>query len=146
MMFLIFNKQFRAEERLVAELGRKIKKSETFRVSRRGNTETYSLDSMNIAFDVISHEIIARDKSGKIVFAMDCSYDANDEMQHQRFHWFHHLLVNVARKRESEIQQKKTQALQQASQDIAEDAETKRAKQQQEYLATIAATQRIHDL
>ena len=98
-MILIFNKQFRTEEKIISELVKKIKKSAKFNKSYEGNTEKYELDNLDVFFDIIDRKVVVTNKMGDEIMSMDCHYDAYDEMQEVRSNWFSELL-NKARAKE----------------------------------------------
>ena len=91
-MILIFNKQFRTEEKIISELMKKIKKSATVNRSYEGNTEKYELDNLDVFFDIIDRKVVVTNKMGDKIMSMDCNYDAYDEMQKARANWFTELL------------------------------------------------------
>lgn len=95
---LIFNKQYRAEEKIIAELAKKIKKAETLFMHIDGNAEVYELPGgMWISFDVVTYKLEVT-IGGDRVIDFDCKFDSNDEMQQVRNNWFSGLLNNYARK------------------------------------------------
>ena len=98
-MILIFNKQFRTEEKIISELVKKIKKSAKFNKSYEGNTEKYEFDNLDVFFDIIDRKVVVTNKMGDEIMSMDCHYDAYDEMQEVRSNWFSELL-NKARAKE----------------------------------------------
>ena len=98
-MILIFNKQFRTEEKIISELMKKIKKSATVNKSYEGNTEKYEFDNLDVFFDIIDRKVVVTNKMGDEIMSMDCHYDAYDEMQEVRSNWFSELL-NKARAKE----------------------------------------------
>lgn len=137
-MFLIFNKQYRTEEKLISELAKKIKKSLSFKSYDAGdkdNEEIYELDSVFIGFDITNHKITVSDKAGNEIVSLDCKYNAYDEFQQARGKWFHYLLCGVARKRkkQEEEKQKKLEAMQKATKalDVATKTKEKQLLQQQ---------------
>lgn len=128
-LFLVFTKQYRAEEKIISELTKKIKKSNSFKYSVVKNTETYELDGIVIDFTLTqSRKMVVRDKAGEEIYSMNGDYDMLDEMQETRFNWFSHLLT-VAREREADKQAKKqkTKKLKDAKEalDAAEKAKLK---------------------
>ena len=100
-MILIFNKQFRTEEKIISELMKKIKKSATVNKSYEGNTEKYEFDNLDVFFDIIDRKVVVTNKMGDEIMSMDCHYDAYDEMQEVRSNWFSELL-NKARVKEKD--------------------------------------------
>jgi len=146
-MFLIFNKQYRAEEKLISELNKKIKKSKTFSDIREEFGEIYKLDNLDIVFYLSEHVLSVLDKSGAEIIKINCKENAGDDLQRERANWFHHLLCDVARKRakQEEEKQKKIKSMQQAARAI--EAENNVEKQQQlQQQATLAALDKIRGL
>jgi len=104
---LIFNKQYRAEEKIIAELAKKIKKAETLFMHTDGNAEVYELPGgMWISFNVVTYKIEVT-IGGNHVIDFDCLFDSNEEMQHVRNKWFSVLLNDYARKRLEKIEKSK---------------------------------------
>ncbi|MBQ7185539.1 MAG: hypothetical protein IJR92_01910 [Alphaproteobacteria bacterium] len=104
---LFFNKQYRAEKKIILELARKIQKSKNIHQSYHGNTEVYELDTMSISFGGVPR-VLTVTNEGQTIFSLDCEY-SDDELQQVRFDWFHLLLNDYARKRwnkEKEKQEK----------------------------------------
>ena len=111
-MILIFNKQFRQEEKLIMALAKKIKKSESIKCeyddpnTGQGNMGIYRLDDIDLYFNLDNHNpkqirgslysITVKDKEGNVIYTMDCHYDMYDQMQNKRNDWFSWLL-NKAR-------------------------------------------------
>lgn len=101
---LIFNKQYRTEEKIIAELAKKIKNAEPFFMHIDGNAEVYELPGgMWISFDVVTYKLEVT-IGGKRVIELDCKFDANDNMQQARNNWFSVLLNSYARKRLEKIE------------------------------------------
>ncbi len=101
-MILFFNKQFRAENSLINDLAKKIKKSKILECKTQGNTEIYTLDNITVSFDILNHKlVVAEKKTGEHVLDMSCdfvqTFSEADELQNARFHMFSRLL-EVARK------------------------------------------------
>ena len=104
-MILIFNKQFRQEEKLIGLLSKKVKKSESMTReygkagTDEGNTEIYRLDDidlyLNLGVKGGDSSITVKDKQGGVIYKMDCHYEPNDQMQKARTNWFHYLLMMV---------------------------------------------------
>ena len=102
-MILIFNKQFRQEEKLIALLAKKLKKSESMTReygkpgTNEGNTEIYRLDDIDLYLDLGvksgAGSITVKDKQGVVIYKMDCHYDQYNQMQDARADWFHELLM-----------------------------------------------------
>ena len=95
---LIFNKEFRTEEKTISALIKKIAKSATVSVNYNGSVEKYEFDTFDVSFDVPDHKILVTDKVGDQIMSMDCHYDAYDEMQEARSNWFHQTLENARRR------------------------------------------------
>lgn len=95
---LIFNKEFRTEEKIISALIKKIAKSATVSVNYNGNVEKYEFDTFDVSFDVPDRKILVTDKVGDQIMSMDCHYDAYDEMQEVRSNWFHQTLENARRR------------------------------------------------
>ena len=146
-MFLMFNKQYRMEEKLVSELAKKIKKSSHLEVSYVKNEEIYTLDNLSISFDVTSHQIVVSDKSGQEITFLNCAYSEHDDFQQARYNWFHHLLCDVARKRkkEEEEKQKQKEAMQKAAR-VTEAENNMKQQHQCQLRATLAALDKIRGL
>lgn len=89
---LIFNKQFRTEEKIISVLIKRIKKSNKIDFSFFKNTEVFKLDNITIYFDVVERELLVKDNADKKILSMDCHYDAYNEMQTARYNWFSELL------------------------------------------------------
>ena len=106
-MILIFNKQFRTEEKIISELMKKIKKSATVNKSYEGNTEKYEFDNLDVFFDIIDRKVVVTNKMGDKIMSMDCNYDAYDEMQIVRANWFSELLDKARARDEDKEKDKK---------------------------------------
>ena len=154
-MILFFNKQFRAENGLINDLAKKIKKSELMGLQRsiHGNTEIYTLGgNINILFDILGNKLIViAQKTGERILDMNCEYvggfsDA-DELQNARFHMFSRLL-DVARKT-YEVHLEKTKKLSMATMKMmAEEARLDKAKAEKAAAeaAIVEARQRLKSL
>ena len=103
-MILIFNKQFRQEEKLIGLLSKKVRKSESITReygkpgTKEGNMEIYRLDDIDLYMNLgtaADASITVKDKEGNLIYKMDCHYEPNDEMQEARTNWFHDLLMMV---------------------------------------------------
>lgn len=104
-MILIFNKQFRQEEKLIALLAKKLKKSESMTReygkpgTNEGNTEIYRLDDidlyLNLGVKSGASSITVKDKQGEVIYKMDCHYDPYNQMQEARLDWFHELVMKA---------------------------------------------------
>lgn len=101
-MILVFNKQYRQEEKLFSELKKKIKQSKSMVVSVDKNYEIYKLDSIEVRFSVGAKSgLIVFDMAGNVILPeMNCEfrqgYSTEDELQRARFTMFTNLL-DVAR-------------------------------------------------
>jgi hypothetical protein len=107
-MWLVFNKEFRDEEKIISALIKKIKNSKTVHQYVFKNTEKYSFDGFDISFETVEHKFVVTDKDGKKVVSMNCSFNAYDEMQEVRSNWFYEL-ENVARKRNKKELEKESE-------------------------------------
>ena len=145
-MFLIFNKQYRAEDKLISELVKKIKKSKTFSVDDK-DKEIYKLDNLDIVFDLPEHVLSVLDKSGAEIIKIDCTNKSGDDFQQERAKWFHHLLCDVARKRKNQEKekQKKIKSMQEAARVLEAENNVKKQQQLQQQ-ATLAALDKIRGL
>ena len=108
-MILMFNKQYREESKLISELVKKIKKSQSLTKEYMENSEIYILDVICIEFEVSKARLTVKDKSDNVIVEMDCMR-AQDALQEARFDMFAQLLV-IARdthdnKKEMEAKQK----------------------------------------
>ena len=90
-MILMFNKQYREESKLISELVKKIKKSQSLTKEDRENSEIYILDTIRIEFEVSKTRLTVKDKSDNVIVEMDCMW-AQDALQEARFYMFSHLL------------------------------------------------------
>lgn len=98
---LIFNKQYRAEEKIISELAKKIKNSETIFQRIEGDSEIYEIHGMWIIFDLVTRKLSVS-IGGKNIFELNCKLDAYDKMSEVRYNWFNTLLEKYARKRWSD--------------------------------------------
>ncbi|MBR3930622.1 MAG: hypothetical protein IKJ62_03515 [Alphaproteobacteria bacterium] len=154
-MILFFNKQFRAENGLINDLAKKIRKSELMGLERsiHGNTEIYTLgDNISISFDILGNKLtVAAQKTGEHILDMNCEYvggrsDAA-ELQNARFHMFSRLL-SVARET-YEAHLEKTKRLSKAiMKKQAEEARLDKAKAEKKAaeVAITTARQRLKSL
>ena len=143
---LIFNKQFRTEEKIISELAKKIRKSKKFIKSYKSG-EAYELDTIEIEFFVVSPvEIIVFDKSGETILSMNCDRHAGDEMQDVRNRWFSELLER-ARIRDRKEQANKAKEIQFSDSNKARSIAEKMKKQQEEKVTMMRkALERIRSL
>ena len=148
IVFLIFNKQYRAEEKLISELDKKIKKSKTFSVINEEFGEVYKLDNLDIVFYLSEMPAIAvLDKSSAEIIKINCKEKSGDDFQQARANWFHHLLCDVARKRkkQEEEKQKKAKSIHEAARAVEATNNVKQQQQLQQQ-ATLAALDKIRGL
>ena len=54
--------------------------------------EEYGLDTINVLFTVENYTLMAKDKDGKTILNLDCSYDVDDKIQRVKCHMFSSLL------------------------------------------------------
>lgn len=121
---LFFNKQLRTEEKIIAELSKKIKKAETVYMHNEGNAEVYELPGgFWISFDVVTNKLEITN-GGKKILDLDCKYYGyddgyNNKLQAARYNWFSALL-DRARKRleKDEKLRQKTSKLKKARKSI----------------------------
>lgn len=138
-MILVFNKQYRQEEKLFRELKKKINQSKSMVKGSDGkNAEIYKLDSIDVHFFIGSkYKLKVCDKSGGVIIDMDIPafkatpYSDADELGNARWNMFSHLLMATrdvyskrtekAKKLEQATQelQKKQAALDKATRDKA---------------------------
>lgn len=145
-MLLIFNKQFRTEEKIISELIKKIKKSKVIVLSYIGDAEVYALDNIDISLDVVKHELVVTDKSDKNIVTMDCNYDAFDEKQQARSDWFSEVLEQARDRYGKELNLiKKQEKFKNANQKVLMVNNLKK-KQQAEQNAMVEALGKIKSL
>ena len=99
-MFLIFNKQFRAEDKFFNEIAKKIKATKTLHNVDMPKWECYQLDSIDVHFQIDDRILRVLDKEGnQIGTDINCEYrhgyTTEDELQMVRFNRFSHLLEFV---------------------------------------------------
>lgn len=132
-MILIFNKQFRQEEKLISLLAKKVKKSESITCeygkpgTNEGNMEIYRLDDIDLYMNVgtaADASITVKDKQGNLVYKMDCHYEPNNQMQEARTNWFHNLLMMVR-----DVYQKRAEKARKYKEATAKVNEKRQAKQ-----------------
>lgn len=122
-MFLVFNKQFRQEEKLFCELKNKIKKSKSMVGGSNDKLgEFYKLDSIDIHFFVTpKRKLKVFDKSNAVIVDIDANlkgYAHSDEykLSSARFNMFSHLLsfarYNYKKRTEKEKMNQATKKLQ----------------------------------
>lgn len=138
-MFLIFNKQFRAEEKFFNEIAKKIKATKTLHNVDKSGWECYQLDSIDVHFHIDDCILRVLDKEGnQIGTDINCEYrhgyTTEDELQMVRFNRFSHLLEFV--RNEDRARREKAQKLERAAKQMqkkkaeldAKLAEKKKAK------------------
>ena len=142
-MFLIFNKQYRTEEKIINALIKNIKKSKIFVQYYDGELEKYELDTMDISFEVERNIIKVYAKDGEEIMSMNGTWDVRDEMQQARCAWFSEVL-NAARRREQHEKNKlsKEKEIQEAKKALELSMKAKKA-QQTEADKALAAFKRI---
>ncbi len=152
-MFLVFNKQYRQEEKLFRELKNKIKKSKSM-VGGSSNKlgEFYKLDSIDIHFFVTSErKLKVFDKSYAAIVEISADikgYPNSDEyeLSNARFHMFSNLLSFARNNYQKRIEKDK---MNQATKKLQEKKAKldKAAKDKAEAEAVIAnATNRLKSL
>ena len=151
-MFLIFNKQFRAEEKFFHEIAKKIKATKTLHNVGMPKWECYQLDSIDVHFQIDDRILRVLDKEGnQIGTDMNCEfrqgYTTADELQRVRFNRFSHLLQFV--RTEYAQRKEKAEKLERATKQMqAKKAELDaKLAQKAEAEAVIAnATKRLKEL
>ena len=121
-MVLIFNKQYRMENRLFNELAKKVVQSKNMAVKYEGGVSVFQLDSVDMYFTCNNGcKIKVLDKNGCVVVAeLDCHFVFGDSLEQQlqgeRYYMFHNLfrLANsVYNQRQSQLSwQKRTETTQ----------------------------------
>ena len=142
---LIFNKQFRAEEKVINELRKKIKKTENFDRLDKGNCEKYVLDNITISFNVLDGDLTVTDKNNNEIVTINCGFK-DEPLQQARNNWFSDLL-DFARKRfeEKEMKMAKIKEIQKAK-NAVETAQKAKADQDAQRLEMLNAAKRIKGL
>ena len=150
---LIFNKQFRAEEKVINELRKKIKKTENFdrldgifdRLDSKDNCEKYVLDNITISFNVLDGDLTVTDKNNNEIVTINCGFK-DEPLQQARYNWFSDLL-DFARKRfeEKEMKMAKIKEIQKAK-NAVETAQKAKADQDAQRLEMLNAAKRIKGL
>ena len=125
-MILIFNKQYRQFEKIMSELLKKAKKSQ--KMEQKDDPETYYLDNVNVAFDVVKYVLTVTDKAGEEIVSINCKFaGAGYELQNAKFNLFSDLLSHF-RKIYNARQEK--QKMDRAAEKVKQEANAK-AKQQE---------------
>jgi len=143
---LIFNKQYRNEQKLISEIYKKIRKSAKMEYLH-GNTEIYKLDGVDVLFDILNYKLSIKDKSGKEIYTMDCKFSDKDELQQARNDWFSSLLdfARTLYKQKTQKQEK----MKQASEDAKSKADAKQKQitaEQAKNTAVLAALDKLRGL
>ncbi len=141
---LIFNKEYRKEEKLMNTLATKIIGAKYIENRHKDNTEIYDLYGLEIHFNVISHELKVLDGKGETVYTMNCEFDADNEFQKHRSMWFSDLL-EIARKQLKKQQEKAAHKLEleKGAAKIHSDKEKKKTEEQARLLQIQNAIDRI---
>ena len=132
---LIFNKQYREEAKLFAELARKVKNSKDIKLKLGQNDSTYKLNTIDITFYSIKNLLKVQDKDGNIIVDLDCKFagtpsNIDMELSNARFSMFCNLL-DLTRKTYGKLKQK--EKMEEATRKTnAKIAETKKSKQENE--------------
>ena len=152
-MFLIFNKQFRAEEKFFNEIAKKIKATKTLHNVDVPGWECYQLDSIDVHFQMVEDSILrVLDKEGnQIGVDMNCDfrqgYTTADELQRVRFNRFSHLLEFV--RTEYAKRKEKAKKLERATKQMQEKKailDAKLAKKKEAEAVIANATRRLKEL
>lgn len=133
VMILVFNKQYRQEEKLFRELKSKIKKSQSI-ATYLAQSEVYKLDSIDLYFDVDEYLLTVKDKSGNVIVELNCKYAGapyNDEMElaNARNNMFSALLDAARKQYNKRVEKEKLEQATKKAQ--AKIAEKKKAKKEQ---------------
>jgi hypothetical protein len=147
---LLFNKQYRNEQKLITEIYKKIRNSKE--MTRGDKYDMYKLDNVDIVFGGTDGqaELIVNDKSGNEIYKMDCNWSdpiKGDELQQRRWDWFHGLL-EFARKQYDERENKK-EKLKRATADAKAKAVVKQKQRNAEKIkeaAVLNALDRLQNL
>jgi len=133
-MFMIFNKEFRQTEAILADLWKKVKKSNTMQQGFVGNTEVYDLDTVRIEFLFNANELLVRDILGNEIISIDCHYTSpyRDKLQYAKWNLFSDFLgkVRQEKNKRAEKEQKLKTATEKAKK--AEEVKQKIISAQQE--------------
>lgn len=152
-MFLIFNKQFRAEEKFFNEIVKKIKTTKTLHNVDTASWVCYQLDSIDVHFQIVGDRILrVLDKEGNQIGSdINCEYrqgyTTEDELQRVRHSRFSHLLQFV--RTEYAKRKEKAEKLERAAKELQEkkailDAELAKKKKAEEVI--VNATRRLKEL
>ncbi len=151
-MFLIFNKQFRQEEKFFNEIAKKIKATKTLHNADTSGWECYQLDSIDVHFQINNRILRVLDKEGnQIGTDINCEYrqgfTTEDELQRVRHDRFSHLLELI--RTEYTKRKEKAKKLERASKQMQEkkvklDRELAKKKEAEAVIAN--ATKRLREL
>ena len=156
---LIFNKQYRNEQKLISEIYKKIRDSKEMTCVGENDKkgERYKLDSVDVVFIMgmtaatAGHgELVVEDKSGNKIYEMDCSWSDpinNDELQQRRHEWFYDLL-DLTRKQYNQREAKK-EKMKQGAETAKSKAEAKQKQLDAEQIkeaAVVEALARLKEL
>ena len=151
-MFLIFNKQFRQEEKFFNEIAKKIKATKTLHNADTPRWECYQLDSIDVHFQIDNRILRVLDKEGNQIGAdINCEYrqgfTTEDELQRVRHDRFSHLLELI--RTEYTKRKEKAKKLERASKQMQEkkvklDRELAKKKEAEAVIAN--ATKRLREL
>lgn len=152
-MVLIFNKQFRAEEKFFNEIAKKIKTSKTLNKVDTPKWECYQLDSIDVHFCVSENYILrVLDKTGDfIVPDMNCDFrqgsTIEDKLQRVRYNRFSSLLQlsrdeDKARKEKAEKLERATKQMQKKKAEL----DAKLAEKAKAEAVIVNATKRLKEL
>lgn len=151
-MFLIFNKQFRQEEKFFNEIAKKIKATKTLHNADTPRWECYQLDSIDVHFQIDNRILRVLDKKGNQIGAdINCEYrqgfTTEDELQRVRHDRFSHLLELI--RTEYTKRKEKAKKLERASKQMQEkkvklDRELAKKKEAEAVIAN--ATKRLREL
>ena len=137
-MFTVFKKFFNKECRkfndIVSDLTDKMKKSTNIVQKYEENAEVYELDTVDIIFEIETHQIYVMDKNGAQIISLDCHYDFYD--QAQRAKW--NLFCSFLRKARDMYDQRIAQAKK-----LKENAE--KAKKAEEVKQKVVSAQQAKD-
>ncbi|MCQ2575034.1 MAG: hypothetical protein MJ156_02950 [Alphaproteobacteria bacterium] len=143
-LFMMFNKEYRQDEKLINTLASKFTDTKHIGVKHKGNTEIYDLDTLEIHFNLTTPKELKIMDGDEIIYTMNCEYDAYNEIQQHRAHLFSQLL-DVARK-QFEKQQKEIARKSEFEKSVAKikaDNEKKKSEEQARMLQIQNAINRI---
>ena len=151
-MFLIFNKQFRQEEKFFNEIAKKIKATKTLHNADTPRWECYQLDSIDVHFQIDKRILRVLDKEGNQIGAdINCEYrqgfTTEDELQRVRYDRFSHLLELI--RTEYTKRKEKAKKLERASKQMQEKKvklDRELAKKKEAEAVIVNATKRLREL